>query len=241
MISPATKVAVITGASSGIGKAIAEHLATEDTFLCLLGRRLDALNSLSENLKSRAAGVLSYRVDLTQDEDILTAARNIQSDCGGVDVLIHSAGVIRIGPFESSSIHDFDFQFRVNVRGPYLLTQVLLPSLKSTRGQVVFINSTAGLNAPANVSQYAATKHALKAITDSLRNEVNSFGVRVISVYPGRTATPMQEKLREIENAPYHTERLLQPADVAAVVTHALTLPRTAEITDLIIRPLQKP
>jgi len=126
------------------------------------------------------------------------------------------------------------------VRGPYLLTQCLLPLLRRRPGQVVFINSSAGLTARANVGQYAATKHALKAVADSLRDEVNRDGVRVLSVFPGRTATPTQEALHRLEGRPYRPERLLQPADVAAVVVHALGLPRTAEVTEIKIRPLVK-
>jgi NADP-dependent 3-hydroxy acid dehydrogenase YdfG len=106
---------------------------------------------------------------------------------------------------------------------------------------VVFINSTAGLVARAGVAQYAATKHALRAMADSLREEVNADGVRVLSVFLGRTATPLQAALHEREGRRYRPERLVQPADVASLVVHALTLPRTAEVTDLTIRPLSPP
>jgi len=116
-----------------------------------------------------------------------------------------------------------------------------LPMLKSHRGQIVFINSSAGLSARANVSQYAATKHALKAITDSLREEINAEGLRVLSVYPGRTATPMQAAVHKMEQRAYQPDRLMQPEDVAAVVINALSLPSSAEVTDIHIRPLIKP
>ena len=130
--------------------------------------------------------------------------------------------------------------YRTNVRGPYLLTQELLPLLLERQGQVVFINSSAGLTARANIAQYAATKHALKALADGLRDEVNPRGVRVLSVFPGRTATPTQQKLCGEEGRPYRPARLLQPEDVAAVVVNALCLPRTAEVTEIKIRPMLK-
>jgi NADP-dependent 3-hydroxy acid dehydrogenase YdfG len=122
-----------------------------------------------------------------------------------------------------------------------MLTQRLLPLLATSCGQVVFINSSAGLMAkrPA-VGQYAATKHALKAIADSLREEVNPKGIRVLTVYLGRTATPMQEALYRQEGKIYHPEVLMQPEDVASVVVHSLMLPRTAEVTDISIRPMSK-
>jgi NADP-dependent 3-hydroxy acid dehydrogenase YdfG len=134
-----------------------------------------------------------------------------------------------------------DRQYRINVRAPYMLTQALLPMLKSRRGQIVFINSSAGLNARANVSQYAATKHALKAVADSLREEINAEGLRVLSVYPGRTATPMQADVHTMEGRAYRPDRLMQPEDVAAVVINALSLPSSAEVTDIHVRPLIKP
>jgi NADP-dependent 3-hydroxy acid dehydrogenase YdfG len=94
------------------------------------------------------------------------------------------------------------------------------------------------LEARAHVGAYAATKHALKALADALRQEVNADGVRVISVYPGRTATPLQEVLHAQEGKPYFPERLLQPRDVAAAVLHALGMDRTAEVTDIRVRPM---
>jgi NADP-dependent 3-hydroxy acid dehydrogenase YdfG len=120
------------------------------------------------------------------------------------------------------------------------LTQTLLPLLKSGKGQVVFINSSAGLKAGVNNAQYAATKSALIAIADGLRNELNSEGIRVLSVYPGRTATAMQETVYKMEGRTYRPERLLQAEDIAITVINALSIPRTAEITDIHIRPFLK-
>jgi NADP-dependent 3-hydroxy acid dehydrogenase YdfG len=122
-----------------------------------------------------------------------------------------------------------------------MLTQALLPLLRVRQGQIAFINSTVGLSAAPNVGQYAATKHALRALANSLREEVNADGMRVLSVFLGRTATPMQAGIHEMEGRAYHPERLIQPEDVAAVVIHTLSLPRSAEVTDIRIRPLQRP
>jgi NAD(P)-dependent dehydrogenase (short-subunit alcohol dehydrogenase family) len=159
---------------------------------------------------------------------------------GGVDILVHSIGLFRAGPIATSPIEDLDAQYRVNLRVPYLLTQELLPSLIERQGQVVFINSGAGSH-PARGSwgAYSATKHGLRALADSLREEVNRKGVRVLTVFPGRTATPMQEEVHRFEGRPYDPSRFLQPEDVAASVVQALRLPRTAELTDLHIRPMR--
>lgn len=234
------QVVVITGASSGIGKTITLELAAQGAILCLVGRNIEALDAVVDTARTTSARVQCYQADLTQDEDIKKLATRLKDDYGRIDVLVHSAGVITLGSLESARIDAFDWQYRTNVRAPYLLTQALLSMLKRNHGQIVFINSSAGLNAGANISQYAATKHALKAMTDSLRDEVNAYGIRVLSVYPGRTATPMQKKVYEMEGRTYHPERLLQPEDVAAIVIHALSLPRTAEVTDISIRPMMK-
>ena len=109
-------------------------------------------------------------------------------------------GAIEDRPLETMRV---DQHYQTNLRGPYLLTQALLPLLKLRRGQIVFMNSSAGLDARANVAQYAASKHALKAIADSLREEINRDGIRVLSVFPGRTATPMQQQLHVLEGRPY--------------------------------------
>ena len=110
-------------------------------------------------------------------------------------------------------VEEFDRQFQTNVRGPYSLTQALLPMLKSRHGQIVFLNSSAGIAGRAGAGQYAATKHALRAVADSLREEVNQDGVRVLTVFLGRTATPMQAAIHQAEGKAYHPERLIRPED----------------------------
>ena len=127
--------------------------------------------------------------------------------------------------------------YRINVRMPFALTQGLLPLLKLRQGQIVFINSSQGIQARANSGPFAATQHALKAITDSLRQEVNADGIRVLSIFPGRTATPRMKALYEAEGRRYQPKLLLQAEDIAQVVLNAVLLPRSAEITNVEIRP----
>jgi NADP-dependent 3-hydroxy acid dehydrogenase YdfG len=235
------QVAVITGASSGVGKAIALELAAQGAALCLVGRRLETLEKVAEHAQARTPQVRCYQADLRLDEDIRQLTVHLQRDFGYIDLLIHSAGFISLGRVETAPVEDFDWQYRTNVRAPYVLTQALLPILRPRRGQIVFINSIAGLNAArANVGQYAATKHGLRAVADSLRDEVNADGVRVLSVFLGNTASPMQEAVHEMKGWVYHPEHLIQPEDVAAVVINALSLPRSAEVTDITIRPLMR-
>lgn len=242
MNSLKNKVAVVTGASSGIGKSIALALAEQKVILCLLGRNPSALEAVAHIAKQSTSAVRCYGVDLTVDREIIDFYKLISEDFTAVDILVHGAGVMSVGPLESASVEDFDLQFKTNVRGPYLLTQILLPLLKFRHGQVIFINSRGVfLNARPGLGQYTATKQALKAIADSFRQEVNVEGIRVMSVYPGRTSSPMQKMLFEIEGKIYQPELLSQPADVASTIINALCLPRTTEVTDIMLKPLVEP
>jgi NAD(P)-dependent dehydrogenase (short-subunit alcohol dehydrogenase family) len=157
-----------------------------------------------------------------------------------VDILVHSAAAYFQEPLVTAPVEHFDIQYRTNLRAPFLLTQVLLPQLKRRPGQVVFINSSTGVAARPGVTQYAAVKHGLKGLADAFRAEINPAGVRVISVYPGQTATAMQERRYAIEGRAYRPERLIQPADVASAVVNAVGMPRTAEVTDVHVRPFLK-
>lgn len=234
------KVAVITGAGSGLGRAIALALACHKTRLALVGRTLANLEEVAAHASPHAAQVSCYKTDLARDAEIEQLCRALQSDFSTVDVLVHSAGITGVGDIASTPVQDLDHQFQINVRAPYLLTQMLLPAIRNSRGQVVFLNSTVGLEARAEIAPYAASKHALRALADSLRAEVNGAGVRVLSLYLGRTATPMQAYTFSAQRQAYQPEVLLQPEDVAAMVVHALTLPPTAEVTEIRMRPMLK-
>lgn len=230
------KRVVITGASSGIGRAVALGLARQEAVLHVLGRNEAALTELARQARSWGGEAHVHPVDLTEEGALRETAAALGAR-GGIDVLIHSAGAVSLAPVAEATMADFDLQYTLNVRVPFLLTQLLLPNLKRTRGQIVFINSGAGLSAHAAWSQYAASKHALKAVADALREEVKEDGVRVVSIYPGRTASPMQARVHELEGREYEPERFVQPESVAAMVLAALSLPPTAAVTDLSVRP----
>lgn len=234
------KIAVITGASSGIGKAIALGLFEENATVCLIGQSIKELKAVVTISGKAANNVFYFKADFEIDNEVHALADNFTKEFDSIDILVHSAGIISCGKIDQASIDDFDRQYKINVRAPYRLTQALLPMLRAKKGQIVFINSSAGCSAKAGAGQYSATKHALKAFADSLRAEVSDDGVSVMSVYPGRTATPMQEYVFMTEGRKYTPDLLLQPEDVAKVVIEALKLPRTAEITDIMLRPAIK-
>lgn len=235
-----SRIAVITGGGSGIGAAVALALAREGAGLYLIGRTLERLEGVASRARSMGVPAVCCRADLSLSSDQLDLGRFLRQSVHRLDFLILSAALHRVGPVENSSLATFDDLYHTNVRAPLALTQALLPMLKEREGQIVFVNSSSGIAAKPMCAQYDATKHALRAIADSLRGEVNPHGVRVLTVYPGRTATDMQKRIHRAEDKIYRPELLLQPADVASVIVNALLLPRTAEVTDIHIRPMIK-
>lgn len=240
MDSLKNQVAVATGASSGIGKAIARALAEQGAELYLAARRKEMLESTAKEAQAAGASAHICSLDLTSDEDIRALAGKLEREAGRVNILVLCGGAIAHGLHATAPVADLDLMYRSNIRGHYALMQTLLPLLRKAKGQIVFVNSSAGLRSPANAGQFSATQHAFRSIADSLRDEVNADGIRVLSVYPGRTATPRMEKLFAKEGRAYKPELLLQPEDIAEMVVHSLRLPRTAEVTDITIRPMQK-
>jgi NADP-dependent 3-hydroxy acid dehydrogenase YdfG len=232
-------VALVTGATGGVGGAIAARLAQAGMTVCATGRTAGSFGDLVARAPSPCR-IEPYVADLSVHSGVHDLCERVRERHEALHVIVHAAGIIAIGSTTESRLEDFDRQYCVNVRAPYQITQALMPEIARGHGQVVFVNSSAGTTARAGVAQYAATKHALKAFADSLRAEVNPTGVRVLSVFLGRTASPMQAAIHQIEGRPYAPDQLLQPDDVAAVVLNALQLPRTAEVTDIHIRPMIK-
>jgi NAD(P)-dependent dehydrogenase (short-subunit alcohol dehydrogenase family) len=228
--------ALVTGASSGIGRAIAEALAGQGAGLLLLGRDAPRLEAAIASCRAAGSPMAEARLaDLAGPEEVLTAQLPQR-----LDILVHAAGAHGLAPVEGTTPALLDAQLAVNLRAPLLLTRAALPALRASgQGQVVFVNSTQGLSAGRGAAAYAAAKHGLRALADSLRQEVNADGIRVLSLFPGRTATPMQEALYAREQKPWRPEALMQPEDVAAMALAALLLPRTAEVTEITMRPLR--
>jgi NADP-dependent 3-hydroxy acid dehydrogenase YdfG len=178
--------------------------------------------------------------DLTEAGRIEQLAELVADAHGGLDVLVHSAGIYLRGELAAQSVEDLDAQYRANIYMPYRLTQAMLPMLVRSKGDVVFVNSTQGLSAGAGVGQFASTQHAMRAVADSLRAEVNRVGVRVTSLHVGRTATTRQERIFAGEGRPYTPDALIQPEDVGELVVAAVTLPRRAQVTSLTVWPTRQ-
>jgi NAD(P)-dependent dehydrogenase (short-subunit alcohol dehydrogenase family) len=227
-------VSLVVGASGDIGRAIAFDLLGAGSEVFMLGRSIVRLAQPSPppKVRERCHFVVA---DLTDNDAVGRVYAEISSR-GRLDVLVLSSGTYE----RSHEPAVFVRQIAANVVGPYALLQQLLPLLIASKGQVVFINSSQALKAGGGLGQYAATKHAMKAVADSFRDEVNSNGVRVMSLFLGRTASERQRAIFAAEGRPYPPERLIQPADVAEIVLSVLRLPRTSEVTDIVLRPMQK-
>ncbi|AWW37416.1 short-chain dehydrogenase [Streptomyces sp. AS58] len=223
---------VITGAGSGIGAAVARRLHARGDEVVLHAR--DA--GRAKELAAEFPGARTLVGDLSEP-DRLSWALSHQSPPDRVDSLLHIAGVVDLGPVGDLTPKTWRHQLNVNLLAPAELTRLFLPQLRAARGHVLFVNSGAGLSAHAGWSAYAASKHGLKALADSLREEEHADGVRVTSVYPGRTAGPMQAKVHQQEGKEYDPARWIDPESVATTVLMCLDLPEDAEINDVTVRP----
>ncbi|MFJ9207916.1 SDR family oxidoreductase [Streptomyces sp. NPDC102264] len=223
---------LITGAGSGIGAAVARRLHERGDDLILFAR--DA--GRAKELGSAFPGARTLVGDLA-NPDRLSWALAQQTLPDRLDSLLHIAGVVDLGPIGDLTPKTWHEQLNVNLVAPAELTRLLLPQLRISHGQVIFVNSGAGLSAHAEWGAYAASKHGLKALADALREEERDSGLRVTSVYPGRTASPMQVKVHQQEGKEYDAGRWIDPGSVAATILAALDLPRDARIDDVTVRP----
>jgi NADP-dependent 3-hydroxy acid dehydrogenase YdfG len=216
---------MITGASGGLGRAIATALAPTHT-LFLAGRPSDRLDATAAQF-----GATTWPIDLADPDGIEAVVEPIVE----LDVLVHNAGVAYPGRVEESSVDEWRATMTVNVVGAVALTLALLPALRAARGQVVFINSGAGINASPGLASYSASKAALRSFADSLR--ADEPDLRVTSMHPGRIDTDMQRDLIAYEERDYVAEQFLTPETVAAMVATAIAAPPDAHVHELVVRP----
>ncbi|WP_066945633.1 SDR family oxidoreductase [Streptomyces lushanensis] len=223
---------LITGAGSGIGAAVARRLHERGDDLLLLARDAGRAKELGADFPGARTLVGDLAVP-----DRLSWALAQQPLPDRLDSLLHIAGVVDLGPIAELTPKVWQHQLAVNLIAPAELTRLFLPQLRISQGQVIFVNSGAGLHAHGQWGAYAASKHGLKALADSLRHEEMENGLRVSSVYPGRTASPMQVKVHQQEGKEYDAARWIDPGSVATTILAALDLPRDARIDDLTVRP----
>jgi len=221
---------LLTGAGSGIGAVVAERLLERGDAVCVLARSTERAHDLRADLPDATVLV----ADLADPAALEAVADQLPES---LDSVIHAAGVVDLGPVSDLTTQAWQEQLAVNLLAPAVLTRLCLPAVRAARGTVVFVNSGAGLVAHPQWSAYAASKFGLRALADSLRAEEQQHGVRVTTVYPGRTATAMQQKVHRQEGRDYDPSEWIDPDTVVQAILHVLDLPGDATISDLSIRP----
>lgn len=229
------QTAIVTGAGSGIGRAVACALAARELRVLLVGREEAKLHATARDA-GPAAEVLAADVTGERGRARIAAAAG-----DALGVLVHSAGAYARGGLAGFDAASLRHMMNVNLEAPLLITAACLAPLRRAQGQVVFVNSSAALQPGcAGMLGYAASKAALRAAAEALRAELNPLGVRVLSVFPGRTDTPMQAAILAAEGRSAAPGTLMAPGDVAAMVLAALMLPATAEVTEIMARPMRR-
>lgn len=233
---------VVTGAGAGIGRALAQMLLTRGDTVVTVARSAERAEQVRADLAGDGPGQARLHVaDLADVAAVEALGAELAAEYPVLDSLVHCAGVVDLGRIDSLDVRAWQRQLDVNLTAPAVLTRDLIPALRAGRATVVMVNSGAGRVANPDWAGYAASKHGLRALADSLRAEEAQHGVRVTSVYPSRTATDMQEKVHLQEGRSYTAAQWMQPGSVAASVLHVLDLPVDATVPDLTIRTSPSP
>jgi 3-oxoacyl-[acyl-carrier protein] reductase len=236
VISLKGKVALVTGAGRGIGKAISLMLAQSGCRVILAARTRAQLEEVHREIRDRGGEALAVPTDLTQDEDIQQLVETSRS-WGAVDILINNAGWGKRAPVVRGDVADWDRTHRVNLRAPMILAKMLLPGMiEKGEGAVINIGSVSGKTGEANGAAYAASKFGLIGFTQSLYEEVRESRIKVAVILPGYVDTPLIPPNRQIDRS-----KMIQADDIAQAVHYVLTSPATCCPVEITVRPQRTP
>ena len=237
MSHDSTRVAVITGASSGIGEATARALVRDGLKVALLARRADRIEAIAAELGEAAIAVTA---DVTDRDQLVAAAERVRAELGPAAVLVNNAGVMLLGPFSSEQRADYRQMVEVNLLGAITATEVFLPQLRETGGDLVNISSVAGRTARMGNAVYAATKWGINGFSEGLRQELQP-DVRVIVIEPGAVATELTEHITHAATKEatqdYVRDLAITSEDIADVIAFAVTRPKRMTLNELLVRP----
>jgi len=238
------KTALVTGASSGIGRSAAVALAAAGAQVALVARRADRLADLAAQIEAAGGKALARAADVTDEADASQAVLDATGHFGGLDILVNAAGMTQVGKVENADLDDWRYVVELNFWASLYTARAAIPALKAAGGgDIVNISSTAGRRAVgATFGPYAASKFALTAFNESLRAEVTLSGIRVSIIEPGATATEIHEHIKDAgvrEFTRQHVEKdgAMQPEDVADAIVFVVSLPRRVNVSQLVIRP----
>jgi NADP-dependent 3-hydroxy acid dehydrogenase YdfG len=237
------RVALVTGASSGIGEAIARALAEAGAHVAITARRAERLELLAEEVKKTGSRVLKIAADLTVEQENRRIVAETEARFGRLDILVNNAGVMLLAPIEGATAEDWRHMLELNVMAPMVSTQAALPVMRARgSGHIVNIASTAGRIANPSVSGYSASKFGIVAFSESLRREVYKDNIRVTVIEPGVVATELRDHIphagtKQAIDAWAASLRQLQPEDVASAVLYAVSQPEHVNVNEILIRP----
>ncbi len=236
MISLERKVALVTGAGRGIGKAVALSLARSGCRVILAARSQEQLEEVQREIRARSGDALAVPTDLTRDAEIQCLIETAQT-WGAVDILINNAGWGKRAPVVKGNIDDWDRTFHVNLRAPMILAKYLVPAMIAKgEGAVINIGSVSGKTGEANGAAYAASKFGLIGFTQSLYDEVREHGIKVSVILPGFVDTPLIPPNRQLDRS-----KMIQADDIAQAVHYVLTSPATCCPVEILVRPQRTP
>ncbi len=228
MLRHESKLAVVTGASKGIGAAIAKELAEAGYYVLLLARSAEGLAQVADYLQAEGLHASGVQVDLTKPEQIDQAVKAVENLGKEVSVLVHNAGIVKVGKTADMKLSDWQDVINLNLTAPFYLTQKLLPKMNEG-SQIIMINSIGGKQAFAEWGAYSASKFGLRGFAEALRAEVEESGIRVTSIYPAAVDTPIHDGL------PYNWDRdkMMKADDVARAVLYCLKQGPKVRINDI--------
>ncbi len=228
------RIVWITGASSGIGKALAMTFSENGDHVVLTARRKSELDSIARQLRSGSGGVDVFPCDVRKGNKVLGVATSILSKHGRLDILVNSAGVTSFKDFKSTTISEFDQVIETNLRGAFVATKAVLPAmLAQKKGMIINIISFAAKTTYRNSAAYSASKAGLEAMMNVLRAETRERGIKVVNVYPGAVMTPMWLKRHRKQ----YGNVMVSPDDVARLVCEVSLQPPSVMVEELVIRP----
>lgn len=239
----AGKVALVTGASSGIGEATARELATQGAQVAITARRHDRLDALAARIVKDGGHALAITADFADTAQAHAAVAQTEQHFGRLDILINNAGVMYLEPIESADLGRWRHMLELNVLGLIAATQAALPGMRKRRdGHIVNVASTAGRIAAAGSGGYAATKFGVVGFSESLRKEVFQDNIRVTVIEPGVVETELREHIAHADTQRKLNEwadsmRQLQSEDVARAITFCVSQPDRVNINEILMRP----
>ncbi|MCO8246779.1 MULTISPECIES: SDR family oxidoreductase [unclassified Haladaptatus] len=240
------QVAIVTGASSGIGGATAESLASRGANVVLAARREDELTDLADQIESNGGQALVVATDITEDDDIDNLVETTLNEYGRIDILVNNAGLMPLAHIAEADRETLQTTIDVNLSGLIKLTHAVVPTmLEQESGHIVNLSSVVGRFLQPNSSHYNATKAGVKMFGDSLRLDIAEAGIHVATIEPGAVDTELLEHIPDDEVQAGVKEHVgsmeaLAPEDIARTITFVVTQPERVDINEILIRPLDQ-